>query len=82
MSTQIVTRQQVIGAIQELPGEVLPEIAEFVEFLRFKAQKAQGALPYKPVALGGLWGDITLTEADIAEARREMWGNFGDRVDL
>lgn len=76
MSAEIVTRQQVIGAIQDLPGETLPELAEFVEFLRFKTQKAQGVPPYNPVALGGLWEGVVLTETDIAEARREMWAKF------
>ena len=82
MSTQIITRQQIIGAIQELPGETLPEVAEFVEFLRFRTQKAKGTPPYEPVALGGLWEGIVLTEADIAEARREMWNSLGERSDL
>ena len=82
MNAQIVTRQQIIGAIQELPGEALPEIAEFVEFLRFKTQKTHNAPSYKPVALGGLWAGVTFTEADIADARREMWAGFGERNDL
>jgi len=34
--------------------------------------------PYKPVALGGLWEGITITDEDIAEVRREMWSNFGE----
>jgi len=35
--------------------------------------------PKKPLhSLEGLWADldIHLTEEDVAEARREMWGNF------
>ena len=32
------------------------------------------------VRLGGLWKDlgIEITEEDIAEARREMWGRLGE----
>jgi hypothetical protein len=31
------------------------------------------------IQLGGLWSETpTITAADIAEARREMWGNLGD----
>ena len=38
--------------------------------------------PKQPLrSLRGLWKDfnITITEEDIAEARKEMWGNFGER---
>ncbi len=35
--------------------------------------------PYKPVALGGVWEGVTITDEDIAEVWREMWGNFGER---
>ena len=32
------------------------------------------------VKLGGLWaGTPEITEQDIAEARRDMWGRLGDR---
>jgi hypothetical protein len=27
-------------------------------------------------SLYGLWSDVSVSEEDIAEARREMWGNF------
>lgn len=34
----------------------------------------------KPLqSLLGLWQGFTVTDEDIAEARREMWGNFGER---
>jgi len=35
--------------------------------------------PYKPVALGGVWEGVTITDGDIAEVRHEMWDNFGER---
>jgi sRNA-binding protein len=32
------------------------------------------------VKLGGLWaGTPEITEQDIAQARKEVWGKFGDR---
>lgn len=30
----------------------------------------------QPPQLGGLWQGETITDAEIAAARREMWGNF------
>lgn len=29
----------------------------------------------KPIKLGGIWEGINISEEDIAEARREMWGD-------
>jgi antitoxin component of MazEF toxin-antitoxin module len=28
----------------------------------------------KPIKLGGIWKGLDISEEDIAEARREMWG--------
>jgi hypothetical protein len=36
MDTVVFTRQQLIKAIDELPVEVLPELATFIDYLRFK----------------------------------------------
>jgi hypothetical protein len=66
-------------AIDALPEEALAEVASFVEYQRYKHGQEQGATPYKPIALGGLWKGVTITEEDIAEARKEMWGKFGER---
>jgi hypothetical protein len=30
-------------------------------------------------SLYGLWQGFTVTEADITEARRELWGQFAER---
>lgn len=32
--------------------------------------------PQSQEVLRGLWRGLDITEEDIAEARREMWGNF------
>ena len=37
MDAAILTRQQLTKAIDELPVEVLPELATFIDYLRFKA---------------------------------------------
>ena len=36
MDTPIFTHQQLAKAINELPAEVLPELATFIDYLRFK----------------------------------------------
>jgi len=55
------------------------EVATFLDYLQYRLEHAPQQTPYKPVALGGLWEGVTITDEDIAEVRREMWGNFGER---
>jgi Protein of unknown function (DUF2281) len=65
--------EAVIAKLRSLPPEKRQEVLDFVEFL------AQRALPKQPRrSLEGMFADlgVHITEEDIAEARREMWGNF------
>ena len=65
--------EMVLEKLRGLPPEKQKEVLEFVESL-----KPVGG-PKKPLrSLEGLLEDlhIDITEEDIAEARREMWGNF------
>ena len=49
---------------------------EMLDFAEFLAQKE--AQPQPRVSLEGIWADldVNITEGDMAEVRREMWGNF------
>lgn len=65
--------QAVIEKLRKLPPDKQQQVLEFAVFLQ------QKSLPKRPRrSLKGLWADlgIDITEADIDEARREMWGNF------
>jgi hypothetical protein len=65
--------QQVLDNLRDLPPEKLKEVLDFVDLL--KERKGTN----KPRrSLRGLWKDlnIAITEEDIAQARREMWGAF------
>lgn len=65
--------QAVIEKLRLLPVEKQREALDFVEFLYAKNT------PRPPRRrLKGIWADLNvdITEEDIAEARREMWGNF------
>jgi hypothetical protein len=65
--------QAILENLRQLPPEKQQEVLDFAEFLR------QKTVPKQPRrSLKGLCADlnIDLTEEDIAEARREMWGNF------
>jgi hypothetical protein len=65
--------QAILENLRQLPPEKQQEVLDFAQFLR------QKSVPKQPRrTLKGLWSDqnIQITEEDIAEARREMWGNF------
>ena len=65
--------QQVLEKLRDLPPEKQKEVLDFVNLLG----ETNG--PKNPLrSLRGLWKDlnIDITEEDIAQARREMWGNF------
>lgn len=65
--------QQVVETLRDLPPEKQKEVLAFVHSLK-EENGAKGPLR----SLRGLWSDlnIQITEEDIAEARRQMWGNF------
>jgi len=65
--------EQVVEKLRDLPPEKQKEVLDFVDSLK------ESTGTNKPRrSLRGLWKDlnIEITEEDIAEARREMWGNF------
>jgi hypothetical protein len=63
----------VLEKLRILPPERQREVLDFVEFLEQKT-----AAKHPRQSPKGLWADlgVEITEEDIAEARREMWGNF------
>jgi len=71
--------EQVLEKLRELPPEKQREVLEFVDSLK---EKDAAKKPLR--SLEGLWADldIHITEEDIAEARREMWGNFPRDIEL
>lgn len=65
--------QAVIEKLRTLPPNKQQQVLDFAEFLQ------QKSIPKRPRRSSkGLWANlgINITEADIDEARREMWGNF------
>lgn len=77
--TIVTIEQQVLEKLRELPPEKQKEVLDFVDFLK---EKNGARTPRR--SLLGLWSDLNthITEEDIAEARREMWGNFPRDIEL
>jgi hypothetical protein len=70
------TRLEELTAVaRELPEEALETLVRVAEELRARRPASP---PFTPVALGGIAKGIDVSAEDIAEARREMWGRFGD----
>jgi hypothetical protein len=63
----------VVEKLRDLPLDRKKEVLEFVESLREKKAASQ-----PPKSLYGLWADlgVEISEKDIDDARREMWGTF------
>ena len=65
--------QLVLEKLRTLPPEEQKEVLEFMDSLQ------RDGAPKTPLrSLEGIWEDlnIDITEEDIAEARREMWGSL------
>ena len=67
------TEETVLQKLRALPEDEQKEVLDFVEFLSHRKSRKP---PFRSVE--GLWAGMgfDITEEDIAEARREMWGNF------
>jgi hypothetical protein len=65
--------QAILDKLRTLPPDKQQEVLAFAEFLQ---QKFIPKKPRKSVKI--MWNnlDINITEEDIAQARKEMWGNF------
>ena len=66
--------QSVIEKLRLLPTEKQREALDFIEFLDQKHAPAKR--PRRNWVGSASELSVELTEEDIAEARREMWGNF------
>jgi hypothetical protein len=64
MNTLTPTRRQLIDAINKLPSEVLPELANFLSYLQFKVE-----LPPQPKQSGT---GFLLSIAGIGEAEEDL----------
>lgn len=69
--------QSVLEKLRILPPDKQQEVLDFVEFLG-QRQPATKRPRRNWIGLASDLG-VDLTEEDIAEARREMWGNLSDK---
>ena len=62
--------------IEKLRGSAPDQKKEVLDFVEFLQEKEAPKQPLQ--SLHGLWADlgVEISERDIAEAHREMWGTF------
>jgi hypothetical protein len=63
--------QQVLEKLRGLPPQKQVEVLAYISRLQENTGQPRRSL-------AGLWAglDVNVSEEDISEARREMWGNF------
>jgi hypothetical protein len=71
---RVVTLEEALDLVKQLSpldkARLIERIVPDIE----RELKAARSTPRK--SLRGLWQGLDITEEEIAEARREMWGNF------
>lgn len=78
MNADSTLAQRIYEQVQTLPEESLLELARYVEFLKFKADRRRSKRPLRIIKLGGILEGYDFSPEMLAEARREIWGNFAN----
>lgn len=76
---QMTIEETVLENLRVLPAEKKQEVLDFVEFLRHKTMTKPPRR--NPI---GLFADLKLDipDAELAQARRELWSNFPRDIEL
>ena len=71
------TYDEVLRSAQQLsPDDKARLLEDISAALRRDLMQAETATKQPKRSLLGLWEGVSVSEEDIDEARREMWGNF------
>lgn len=63
--------EELAAVARDLPPDALDELLRRARSWRAAEHDRP---PFVPVRMGGLWEGFEITDAEIREARREMWG--------
>ena len=70
----IVTLEEVLNLTDRL--SLMDKVRLIAQITPRIEQELRAVQPMPRKSLRGLWKGLNITESEIAEARREMWGNF------
>ena len=72
-------RQQAYELVDKLSDSTLADLLTWAQSRRDQQKvKSKRALDFTPVALGGLWQGLRISEEEITRIRQEMWAGFGE----
>ena len=70
-------RQEAHEIVDKLPDSAITDSLTWMQSSRDRRQvRDEKSSDFTPVALGGLWQGIYISEEDIASVRQEMWAGF------
>jgi hypothetical protein len=72
-------RQQAHALIDKLPDATVIDLLTWIQSKRARQQEQNKKVPdFAPVALGGLWQGLRVSEEEITLIRQEIWAGFGE----
>ena len=72
-------RQQAHELVDKLPDSTLADLLTWVQSRRDQQKVQNKRTPdFTPVALGGLWQGLRISEEELTRIRQEMWAGFGE----
>jgi hypothetical protein len=72
-------RQQAHELVDKLPDSTLADLLTWAQSRRDQQKVKSKRVPdFTPVAMGGLWQGLRISEDEITRIRQEMWAGFGE----
>ncbi len=72
-SKTAVTLEEVLNLVKQLK---LVDKVRLIERVAPQIERELAQIPLHRNSLRGLWRGVDISESDIAEVRRQMWGDF------
>ncbi|MEG4284731.1 hypothetical protein QUB68_16505 [Microcoleus sp. A006_D1] len=72
-SKTAVTLEEVLNFVKQLK---LVDKVRLIERVAPQIERELAQIPVHRKSLRGLWRGVDISESDIAEVRRQMWGDF------
>lgn len=72
-SKRAVTLEAVLNLVKQLK---LVDKVRLIERVAPQIERELAQIPVQRKSLRGLWRGVDISESDIAEVRRQMWGDF------
>lgn len=72
-------RQKAHELVDKLPDSAIPDLLAWIQSNRTRRQGEKVKVTrFTPVAMGGLWQGLCISDEDIATVRQQMWASFGE----